>query len=61
MENFINFGIDLGTTNSAITKFIKGEIRIFKNPNGWNDTTPSVVGFRKDKILVGDQARTFLE
>lgn len=61
MENVINFGIDLGTTNSAIAKFIKGEIKVFKNPNGWKDTLPSVVGFRKDKILVGEQAKTYLE
>lgn len=61
MENMINYGIDLGTTNSAIAKFVKGEIKVFKNPNGWKDTLPSVVGFRKDKILVGEQAKTYLE
>ena len=61
MENTINYGIDLGTTNSAIAKFIKGEIKVFKNPNGWKETLPSIVGFRKDKILVGEQARTFAE
>ncbi len=61
MENVINYGIDLGTTNSAIAKFIKGDIKVFKNPNGWKDTLPSVVGFRKDKILVGEQAKIYLE
>ena len=30
MENTINFGIDLGTTNSAIAKFVKGEVVVFK-------------------------------
>ncbi len=61
MENTINFGIDLGTTNSAIAKFIKGEVKVFKDPNGWKDVIPSVVGFRKDKILVGEQAKVYLE
>ena len=31
MDNTINYGIDLGTTNSAIAKFIKGEVIIFSN------------------------------
>ncbi|MFN8276695.1 MAG: Hsp70 family protein [Chitinophagales bacterium] len=61
MENTINFGIDLGTTNSAIAKFTAGEVKVFKNPTGWKETLPSVVGFRKDKILVGEQARVFQE
>jgi molecular chaperone DnaK len=62
MENTINFGIDLGTTNSAIAKFIKGEVIIFSNPQDYGrNTLPSVVGYKKDKILVGKQARVFLE
>lgn len=62
MENAINFGIDLGTTNSAIAKFIKGEITIFSNPQDYGrNTLPSVVSFRKDKIIVGNKAKEFLE
>jgi molecular chaperone DnaK len=62
MDNTINFGIDLGTTNSAIAKFIKGEVTVFTNPQDYGRSTlPSVVGFRKDKIFVGTQAKTFLE
>lgn len=61
MENTINFGIDLGTTNSAIAKFITGEVKIFKNPNGWKETLPSVVSYRKNSIIVGDKAKEFLE
>ncbi len=62
MENTINFGIDLGTTNSAIAKFVKGEVIIFSNPQDYGrNTLPSVVGYKKDKILVGKQARVFLE
>jgi len=56
----INFGIDLGTTNSVIAKFDHGQVEVFKNPSGHKETLPSVVGFRKERILVGDKAREFL-
>jgi molecular chaperone DnaK len=45
MSEMINFGIDLGTTNSLIARFSKGTVEIFKNPNGFKETFPSVVGF----------------
>jgi molecular chaperone DnaK len=57
----INFGIDLGTTNSLVAKFDRGTVEVFKNPSGFKETLPSVVAFRKDRILVGDQARTYAE
>ena len=61
MSKMINFGIDLGTSNSLIAKFEKGHVEVFKNPSGFKETLPSVVGFRNDRILVGDQARTYAE
>lgn len=61
MSEMINFGIDLGTTNSLIAKFNKGVVEVFRNPTGFKETLPSVVGFRNDRILVGDKARTFAE
>ncbi len=62
MESTINIGIDLGTTNSAIAKFIKGEVIIFSNPQDYGrNTLPSVVSYRKDKIIVGNKAKEFLE
>ena len=62
MENTINYGIDLGTTNSAIAKFIKGEVIIFSNPQDYGrNTLPSVVAYRKDRITVGNKAKEFLE
>ncbi len=62
MENTINFGIDLGTTNSAIAKFIKGEVIIFSNPQDYGrNTLPSVVSYKKDKIIIGNKAKEFLE
>ncbi|MBK8348124.1 MAG: Hsp70 family protein [Saprospiraceae bacterium] len=53
-------GIDLGTTNSLIGKYENGRVIIFKNPVGQKDTLASVVGFRKDRILIGDKAREYL-
>jgi molecular chaperone DnaK len=61
MGSMINFGIDLGTTNSLMARFNKGDVEVFKNPNGFKETLPSIVGFRNDRILVGEQARTFAE
>lgn len=61
MSGMINFGIDLGTTNSLIAKFEKGHIEVFKNPNGFKETLPSVVRFRNDRIIIGDSARTYIE
>lgn len=43
------FGIDLGTTNSAIAVYKDDEAHIIKNMEG-SDTTPSVVYFVGQKI-----------
>ncbi|MDC0204761.1 Hsp70 family protein [Flavobacteriales bacterium] len=51
----IKYGIDLGTTNSAIAVIEKGESNIIKNQLN-KDTTPSCVGFRKGRVSVGDRA-----
>lgn len=61
MSNTINFGIDLGTSNSLIAKFEKGHVEVFKNPSGFKETLPSIVGFRNDRILIGEQARAYLQ
>ena len=56
------FGIDLGTTNSAIAVFENDEAHILKNAEGY-EITPSVVFFTgvdssgNDESLVGDQAK----
>lgn len=62
MSAMINFGIDLGTTNSLVAKFNKGTVEVFKDPQHQGiEVLPSVVGFRDDRILVGQQARTYVE
>lgn len=57
MENMVNFGIDLGTTNSVISKFIKGEVQIFKDPVSWKETLASAVYFKKQAVIVGSKAK----
>jgi len=50
-------GIDLGTTNSAMAIYEKGDKKIIPNKEGKN-TTPSVVAFGKNgDILIGDPAK----
>ncbi|MBN1197671.1 MAG: molecular chaperone DnaK [Candidatus Aminicenantes bacterium] len=50
-------GIDLGTTNSAVSVMEKGESKTIQNAEGGR-TTPSVVGFTKDgEKLVGQVAK----
>ena len=61
MASTINFGIDLGTSNSLIAKFDRGNVEVYKNPDGFKETLPSVVGFRNDRILIGERARTYLD
>ncbi|MDQ1162628.1 molecular chaperone DnaK [Chryseobacterium sp. SORGH_AS 447] len=60
MKN-INFGIDLGTTNSGICKFTDGKVVVYKNPVGFSDTLPSIVAYRKGRIFIGEKARELLK
>jgi molecular chaperone DnaK len=61
MRPMINFGIDLGTTNSLIAKFNNGTVEVFKDPSGFKETLSSAVGFRHDRILVGEKAKEYAE
>ena len=56
----VNFGIDLGTTNSLIAKYDHNKVRVYKNPLGQKETLASVVAFRNERILIGDKARESL-
>lgn len=52
-------GIDLGTTNSVVSVFRRGQVETLTIDG--KRTTPSVVSFDGDEILVGDQAKQRLE
>lgn len=56
MTNTIDYGIDLGTTNSAIAKFDGSDVRVYKNRDQ-NELTPSVVRIDKNRrTIVGKRA-----
>ncbi|PWV55659.1 Hsp70 family protein [Chitinophaga sp. S165] len=62
MEQMINFGIDLGTTNSAIAKYVNGKVQLFQNPTDPGTfTLPSVVAFQEDRTVAGKKAKEWLE
>lgn len=58
----IDYGIDLGTTNSAISRMESGETKIIKSDESTQtDTTPSCVHFNKKQIIfVGQKAFNLL-
>jgi molecular chaperone DnaK len=56
----IDFGIDLGTTNSAIARMKNGSPVIIKSEVKQMDTTPSCVHYKKKTILTGSKAYKLL-
>lgn len=56
MRNRIDYGIDLGTTNSAIARMENG-VPVIKKNEFIKETTPSCINFGKKKnALIGDMA-----
>jgi molecular chaperone DnaK len=49
-------GIDLGTTNSCVAVLENGKPRVIENSEG-NRTTPSIVGYTDDGVVVGAPAK----
>ncbi|HRH78668.1 MAG TPA: Hsp70 family protein, partial [Cellvibrionaceae bacterium] len=57
MELF--FGIDLGTSNSAIACFDGSDLSVIPNSRG-ETNTPSVLRFTEHSVVVGAKAQNFL-
>ncbi len=49
-------GIDLGTTNSCVAVLDGDKVRVIENAEG-DRTTPSVIAYTEDEILVGQPAK----
>ncbi|SYV90651.1 chaperone protein DnaK, partial [Metamycoplasma alkalescens] len=60
MAKEIILGIDLGTTNSVVSIIENGNPKVLENPNG-KRTTPSVVAFKNNETIIGENAKRQLE
>jgi molecular chaperone DnaK len=56
MSAFINYGIDLGTTNSCIVRLDGDEFRIIQNADQMNVTPSAVRVLRSGSVMVGRRA-----
>jgi molecular chaperone DnaK len=57
----IDFGIDLGTTNSTIAVYKDGEVEVFENNEGFRYTPSAVWVDKHNNLIVGRVAKEHLE
>lgn len=55
MTNTIDFGIDLGTTNSCIARWENGAIKVFQNNDQMNVTPSAVHILKTGRVIVGQR------
>ena len=56
MSKTIDFGIDLGTTNSCIARWEGGSVRVFQNNDQMNVTPSAVHILKTGRVIVGRRA-----
>jgi molecular chaperone DnaK len=61
MMQTIDYGIDLGTTNSCIAKLEKGSVRVFQNNDQMNVTPSAVHILKTGRVIVGRRASSALQ
>lgn len=57
MNSSINYGIDLGTTNSCVATWEHGTLRIFSNNDQMNVTPSAVHVLKNGRVIVGRRAQ----
>jgi molecular chaperone DnaK len=57
----VDFGIDLGTTNSAIAQLRGTDVHVFKDNEGWEYTPSAVWIDQRGQLFVGRRAKERLE
>lgn len=56
MTKTVDYGIDLGTTNSCIARWESGSVRVFQNNDQMNVTPSAVHILRTGRVIVGRRA-----
>lgn len=56
MSKNVIIGVDLGTTNSCVSIIENGQVKIIENSEGAR-TTPSIVAYTNDGVIVGASAK----
>jgi molecular chaperone DnaK len=56
MSNTVDYGIDLGTTNSCIARWEAGAVRVFQNNDQMNVTPSAVHVLKTGRVIVGRRA-----
>src|SRR5580704_11879039 len=60
MTQTIDYGIDLGTTNSCIARWESGAVRVFQNNDQMNVTPSAVHVLKSGRVIVGRRAHSAL-
>src|SRR5882672_10443660 len=60
MTQIIDYGIDLGTTNSCIARSERGAVRVFQNNDQMNVTPSAVHILKTGRMIVGRRAYSAL-